>query len=271
MKIIVADDMFMPEDTVRFALAADRSMNHQVIGVRQPDHLQSLPDLSTFGLAFVDLDFRNTSAHSGLLALSILDKAGVPAVIYAADDEDNRALSLLAAFRFCEPHGLVSKRASSAEIRHAVRVIESGNRMDSPLIRRYARPRGPSYIDRLLPRASELSIWRALARFSERRAIIRAAEISFRSLDTFLNERLDVVAEISEVFHFQAPLMTPAGEGPDGTPGEARHASRLTPMHAFAGTHRRFFDDEELKRLLTERGDIRDPSPASRRGPVRRP
>jgi NAD(P)-dependent dehydrogenase (short-subunit alcohol dehydrogenase family) len=58
--------------------------------------------------------------HAGLFALRLLDRAQVPAVIYAADPEDNRVLSLLAAFRFYRPWALVSKRASGAEIRKLV-------------------------------------------------------------------------------------------------------------------------------------------------------
>jgi len=269
MNIVVADDLFWPQETVRFALAADPATKHHVVtGVRDPEELRRLPDLGTFGLAFVDLDFRNTSSKSGLFALRLLEQFDVRAVVYAADDEDNRALSLMAAFRFFHPHGLVSKGASSAEIRQAVTVIESGARLDTPAMRRYARPRGLSYIDRLLPRVGDLAIWRALARFTDRRTIALAAQVSPRTLDTFLNDRFDIVAEISEAFHFQAPPATPTPVTPALTAGEARHA-RLAPLHAFALTHRRFFDDAELEKLLRERDDGRDP-PTAGRGPAAR-
>lgn len=271
MNIVVADDLFSAQETVRSALAADPATKHHVVtGVRDPEALRRLPDLDTFGLALVDLDFRNTSSKSGLFALRLLEQSDVRAVIYAADDEDNRALSLMAAFQFFHLHGLVSKSASSAEIRHAVTVIESGARLDTAAMRRYLPPRGLSYIDRLLPRASDLAIWRALARFTDRRTIAMAAQVSPRTLDTFLNDRFDIVAEISEAFHFQAPPVIAPTANSARTTGEARHAPRLAPLHAFALTHRRFFDDEELERLLKERRDLRDPPPAAGHGQVPR-
>jgi oligopeptide transport system ATP-binding protein len=77
-------------------------------------------------------------------------------VIYAADDEDNRVLFLLAAFRFYRPWALVSKRASGAEIRKLVATIESAARPDSSAMRRYQSPhRGIPVLDRLLVRASQ--------------------------------------------------------------------------------------------------------------------
>ena len=138
MKIIVVDDHIAAEETVTVALASDpTTKHHAVTGVRTPDELHRINDLEMFRLAFVDLDFRRQSRKTGLFALRLLHGAGVPAVIYAADDEDNRVLFLLAAFRFYRPWALVSKRASGEEIRKLVATIESGTRPavagDAPL------------------------------------------------------------------------------------------------------------------------------------------
>jgi hypothetical protein len=132
MKIIVVDDHIAAQETVTVAVASDpATKHHAVTGVRTPDELHRLDDLRSLGLAFVDLDFRRQSRKTGLFALRLLDRAEVPAVIYAADDEDNRVLFLLAAFRFYRPWALVSKRASGEEIRKLVATIESGIRPES--------------------------------------------------------------------------------------------------------------------------------------------
>src|SRR5271169_3496636 len=92
MKIIVVDDHIAAQETVTVALASDpATKHHAVTGVRTPDELHRIDDLGTFGLAFVDLDFRRQSRKTGLFALRLLDRAHVPAVIYAADDEDNQS------------------------------------------------------------------------------------------------------------------------------------------------------------------------------------
>jgi hypothetical protein len=161
MKIIVADDHIAAEETVTAAVAsAPATKHHAATGVRTPDELQRIDDLGTSGLAFVDLDFRRQSRTTGLFALRLLDRADVPAVIYAADDEDNRVLFLLAAFRFYRPWALVSKRASGAEIRKLVATIESGARPESSAMRRYQPPhRGIPILDRLIIRSGDIPIW----------------------------------------------------------------------------------------------------------------
>jgi DNA-binding NarL/FixJ family response regulator len=200
MKIIVVDDHIAAQETVTVALASDpATKHHAVTGVRTPDQLHRLDDLGTCGLAFVDLDFRRQSAQTGLFALRLLDRADVPAVIYAADDEDNRVLFLLAAFRFYRPWALVSKRASGAEIRKLVTTIESGARPDSSAMRRYQPPnRGIPILDRLLVRASDIPIWRALATQSDSNAIAEVTNVSRSKVDHFLSEYFDVVAEIEK-------------------------------------------------------------------------
>ena len=141
MKIIVVDDHIAAQETVTVALASDpATKHHAVTGVRTPDELHRIDDLGTFGLAFVDLDFRRQSRKTGLFALRLLDRADVPAVIYAADDEDNRVLFLLAAFRFYRPWALVSKRASGVGIRKLVATIDAGARPESSAMHRYQPP-----------------------------------------------------------------------------------------------------------------------------------
>lgn len=82
MKIIVVDDHIAAQETVTVALASDlATKQHVVTGVRTPDELHRIDDLGTFGLAFVDLDFRRQSRKTGLFALRLLDRALVPAVI----------------------------------------------------------------------------------------------------------------------------------------------------------------------------------------------
>jgi DNA-binding NarL/FixJ family response regulator len=258
MKIIVVDDHIAAQETVTAAVASDpATKQHAVTGVRTPDELHRLDDLGTFGLAFVDLDFRRQSRQTGLSALRLLDRAGVPAVIYAADDEDNRVLFLLAAFRFYRPRALVSKRASGAEIRKLVATIESGAWPESSVMRRYQPPhRGIPILDRLIVRAGDIPIWRALATQSDRNAIAEVTNVSRSKVDSFLSEHFDVVAEIEEELLFR----TPAEPFPETQAlGRTAHvyAHRFAPLHAFAVEHHRFFQDAEVLELVKERGDMR--------------
>jgi hypothetical protein len=271
MKIIVVDDHIQAEDAVRAALASDPSMEqHSVKGARTPDELERIDDLGTFGLAFVDLDFRRQSDKSGLFALRVLEHAGVLTVIYAADDEDNRALLLLAAFQFYEPLALVSKGASNAEIRKIVITIDSGARPDCPAMQRYQRPRrGKSIIDRLIIRASDLAIWKALATQSDRNAIAEAVPVSASKVDDFLREHYDIVEEIKETFLFRTPPEPPPAARPTRTRAGQAYAHRLAPLHSFAVEHHHFFRDAEVERLIKQQGDMRL-SPPPGRGPSRR-
>ncbi len=258
MKIIVVDDHIAAQETVTLALASDPATKHHVaVGVRAPDELHRIDDLETFGLAFVDLDFRRQSRKTGLFALRLLDVAHVPAVIYAADDEDNRVLFLLAAFRFYRPWALVSKRASGAEIRKLVATIDSGARPESSAMRRYQPPaRGVSILDRLIVRASDIAIWRALATQSDRNAIAEVTGVSRSKVDSFLNEYSDVVAEIENELLLRTPHETFLETRPLARAARA-YAHRFAPLHSFAVEHHRFFQDAEVLELIKERGDMR--------------
>ncbi len=255
---------------MRAALGSDPSTeHHSVRGVRTPEELECVYDLGTFGLALVDLDFRRQSDKSGLSALRLLEQAGVPTVIYAAADEDNRVLLLLAAFQFYEPIGLVSKVATSADIRKVVIAIESGARPDSSATQHYQRPRrGLPIIDRLIIRASDLPIWRALATQSDRNAIAETVPVSASKVDDFLKEHYDVVEEIKERFLYRPPP-APAAAQPIRTRAGQAYAHRLAPLHSFAVENYHFFQDPELERLIKQRGDIRL-SPPPERGRSRR-
>jgi hypothetical protein len=259
MKIIVVDDHIAAQETVTVALASDPATKHHVVtGVRTPDELHRIDDLGTFRLAFVDLDFRRQSRKTGLFALRLLHRAAVPAVIYAADDEDNRVLFLLAAFRFYRPWALVSKRASGEEVRKLVATIESGARPESPAMHRYEPPpRGIPILDRLIVRAGDLPLWRALATQSDRNAIAEVTHVSRSKVDSFLNEHSAVVAEIEKDLLFRTPPEPfPETQATRGRAARA-YAHRFAPMHSFAVEHHRFFQDTEVKELIEERGDLR--------------
>jgi hypothetical protein len=264
MKIIVVDDHIAAQETVTVAVASDpATKHHAVTGVRTPDELHRIDDLATFGLAFVDLDFRRQSAKSGLFALRLLDQGGVPAVIYAADDEDNRVLFLLAAFRFYRPWALVSKRASSVEIRKLVATIESGARPESSAMNRYQPQRGIPILDRLIVRAGDIPIWRALATQSDRNAIAEVTNVSRSKIDSFLNEYFDVVAEIQQdLLSRIPPQLIPQTRALGAAHA---YAHRFAPLHSFAVEHHRFFQDAEVEELIKERCDVRPHLPPRRR------
>ena len=160
------------------------------------------------------------------------------------------------AFRFYRPWALVSKRASGAEIRKLVATIESGARPDSSAMRRYQPPhRGIPVLDRLLVRASDIPIWRALATQSDRNAIAEVTNVSRSNVDHFLSEHFAVVAEIEKELLFRTPEPFPEA-GALGKTARA-YAHRSAPLHSFAVEHHRFFQDAEVMELVRERGDIR--------------
>jgi hypothetical protein len=128
----------------------------------------------------------------------------------------------------------------------------------SSAMQRYQPPtRGISVLDRLIVRAGDIPIWRALATQSDRNAIAEVTDVSRSKVDSFLNEHSAVVAEIEE----ELLLRTPPEPVPEtrATLGRAArtHAHRLAPLHSFAVEHHRFFQDAEVKELIKERGDIR--------------
>jgi hypothetical protein len=255
MKIIVVDDHLDAEQIVRGALASGPAAGkHSVHGVRAPEELEGIGDLDTFRLAFVDMAFREPTQNSGLLALRLLAKTRVPAVIYSAEAEDNRLLFLLAAFQFFEPRGLVPKGTSSAEIRKIVVTVESGAWPDTPAMERYKPPRrGLSILDRLVPRGSDLPIWRALSEYTGRSAIAEAAQVNPRRVDTFLNEHYPIVAEIEETFRLRTAHRPLPDLRPARTKAAREYAHLMPRLYSFAVVHRDFFADPEVDRLIAER------------------
>jgi hypothetical protein len=84
---------------------------------------------------------------------------------------------------------------------------------------------------------------------SDRRAIAQAVPVSVSKVDDFFKEHYEVVAEIEEVLLSRAPAQA-------GKTGNA-YEHRLAPMHSFAVEHYQFFRDDEVGRLVAERGDLR--------------
>jgi CheY-like chemotaxis protein len=262
VKILVIDDYVAAEDAVRAALeSSPATQGHEVTGVRTPGGLRQQGVLDGFDLAFVDLNFGRLSSQTGLSALRILRDSHIPAVIYTADEEENRLLFLLAAFHFYSPLGLVSKRASRDEIHRLVAFINAGTVPPSPAAQRYERPRvGPSLLDQLIARVEDLPVWRALGEQSDRVAIAKATSMHPRTLDKFLADHFDAVESLEVTL-----LGRTRPENPAPSPGrkETRpHEHRFPPMHAFAVTHHQFFQDPEVETLITERDTG---SPANRR------
>jgi CheY-like chemotaxis protein len=269
MKIMVVDDQVDAEDLVRAALASGPAAGlHSVRGVISPAGLRTVDDLGSYRLAFVDMMFLDPGGDSGLLALRLLEKAGVPVVIYSAAAENNRLLFLLAAFQFFRPRGLVPKGASSAEIQKLVRAVESDMWPDFPAAECYRPPAvGMSKLDRLIIRPSCLPIWRALAEYTSRTAIAEAAGVSASKVDDFLIEHYDIVMELDERSQLRASPQPLPDLRLGRTKAAQAYSRRVTPLYSFALVHRRFFADPELERQIA----LRDEPPPLPRGARRRP
>ncbi|GAA3041591.1 response regulator [Actinokineospora globicatena] len=246
MRIVVVDDILEVGNTV--ARALDGS-GHEVRVLLSPAAVGTALAGHRFDLAFVDLDFSYESSETGLTALRHLAAADVPAVVYSADSEENRALLLLAAFQHYAPLALLSKSATQDQIRALVKqLVGSGMRpATDPLSQRY-RPQGtPTVLDQLVRNQTELTIWRLLSQYADRNEVAIAAHVHSRTVDKFLATHYPVMREV------EARLRSLPREP------ETPKKHLLAPMHAFAVKHARFFADTELEAL------VRDRQPPARR------
>jgi DNA-binding NarL/FixJ family response regulator len=241
MRVVVVDDLEVIGRGVVEALSTLRpEQSHQVVAVLSPEELAVRLAAERFELALVDIHFGRESRSSGLVALRHLDQAGIPIVLYHAEEE-NRALYLLAAFRFYEPVAILPKSANLAEIRQVVQLVSRGVRpVADQRIRRYRPGRGVPMLDRLVTGPKDLAIWRALAVHASAPDVAMAANVGRRTVDTFLAERFDAMREVeSEVI------------GRPQVDGLGRNQHLIGPMHAFARAHEGFFADPEVTALVT--------------------
>ncbi|TCO62124.1 response regulator transcription factor [Actinocrispum wychmicini] len=256
MRIVVVDDILEIGHTVAQSL---RGTAHDVHTLLTPRALAVALREQRFDLAFVDVDFSYESPETGLTALRHLAAHGVPSVIYSADSEDNRVLFLLAAFQFYRPLTLLSKRANADEIRELVDDFQRSGMTtvtDKEGDRYRSRDR-PSLLDGLVRSPVDLTIWENLSTHVTRTEIAMASFVSPRTVDYFLAEHYDAMLAIQSL-HSRAPIISVL---PDGD-GSKKHF--LAPMHAFAVTHFRFFQDPEVRALVVERPVVRVSTEASR-------
>ncbi|RLK62021.1 response regulator transcription factor [Actinokineospora cianjurensis] len=242
MRIVVVDDILEVGNTV--ARALDGS-GHEVRVLLSPAALGTALTGHRFDLAFVDLDFSYESSETGLTALRHLSGAGVPAVVYSADSEENRALLLLAAFQHFAPLALLSKSATQDHIRALVgRLTESGMApVTDRLSDRYRPHATPTLLDQLVRNRTDLTIWRLLSRYATRGEVAIAAHVHPRTVDKFLSTHYPVMRAV------EARLRSAAHEPESETP--KKHL--LAPMHAFAVKHAMFFADAEVQALVDQR------------------
>ncbi len=125
MHILVVDDFVLVELALAQVL---QGSPHTLTGVRDP---RSLPEVLSQGahadLALVDINF-GPGVPTGLTAMRLLRELSpdTKLVIESTDEERNRLLFLLASFAFFEPLALLSKAASSAEIRALIDAVAKG-------------------------------------------------------------------------------------------------------------------------------------------------
>ena len=184
-----------------------------------------LADQAPFDEAIVDLRYAQSTA-TGLTALAMLRQLSpdTKTIISTTDEEENRLLNLLAAFRFFDPKALLAKRADAFVTRAVVEAVGRGElpQPDADPFRRAAAMR-PPLLDQPVHNRTELGIWQELARFDKRLQIANAAHVHPRTLDAFTAAKgaaIDAVAA-----HFPRPgrgAEPPDGPGRDGADRGAR-------------------------------------------------
>ena len=257
MRIVVVDDIEEVTFTVSRAL---EGTPHEVESALEPRLLPSMLADGHLDLAFVDLDFGYATRHeTGLTALRHLAAHQVPAIIYSADSEENRLLFLLAAFQFYRPVTLLPKNTTAVQIHDLVNQLEQNAMVltPDPTGDPYRpRPGQVSAIDRLIRRADDLRLWRALSMHSRRTEVASASGFSPRSVDKFLDATGDVVEQIGSILPSNRENLRGL------SPSAAVKRELLATAHAFAVTHYRFFADAEIRTLIEAR-DKRNPHPPS--------
>ncbi|MFE9181670.1 hypothetical protein ACFYN5_36285 [Streptomyces sp. NPDC007126] len=245
MRVLVVDDQWIVESAVARALEPP---GHDVVGVRSPEQLGALLAADRdFQLAFVDLDYQKESRRSGLAALEECGKAGVPAAIITSDGEQNRLLHLLAAFEFYPETLTMLSKNNDAEKdwRDIASAVAYGHHPNPKASQRFRPPRrGASRINKLVPKAEDLALWRAAATYDRHATIMQATGIKSRTLSKFLEEAAKAVHQLQHDF-FDVAL--PQDEPEAG--------SRNKPLHVvtgFAHTYARFFSDPDIERLVNE-------------------
>jgi hypothetical protein len=220
----------------------------------EPHLLPSMLADRHLDLAFVDLDFGYTTRQeTGLTALRHLADYQVPAIIYSADSEENRLLFLLAAFQFYRPVTLLPKNTTAAQIHDLVIRLEQNAMVlvPDPTGDPYRPPPGQApAIDRLIRRADDLRLWRALSMHSRRTEVASASGFSPRSVDKFLDATGEIVEQIGSILPSNREVFRDLSSGADGA---AVKRELLATAHAFAVTHYRFFSDPEIRALIEAR------------------
>jgi CheY-like chemotaxis protein len=262
MRVLVIDDYVQTEMAVAAALGGT---GHEVTGASDPDDLpEVLGSRGPFDLALVDMYF-GPQSRSGIGALRILrDQSPATAtVVNSAKEEQNRLLFLLAAFRFFDPLTAVSKSISGPAIRELADTAARGE-VPFPEGAREYRPGGPlgDPLSQLLRSASDLTLWRELARFHKRGEIARAAIVAESTVDKFTSAMYPVVEDLEARLRGSVPVSgySGYGEGQAGT-----HNAPLIRLTRFAGEHQAFFRDQDVADLLAETWGTpqRTPSPGS--------
>ncbi|MCD9904510.1 response regulator [Streptomyces sp. MT29] len=242
MRVLVVDDQWIVESAVARALAP---ADHDVIGVRSPEHLAAL--LATdrdFQLAFIDLDFQHESKRSGLAALEECGKAGVPAAIITTDGEHNRLLHLLAAFEFYPSTlTLVSKNDPEKEWRDVATAVAYGHHPNPKASTRFRPPQHKiSWINSLVRRPRDLALWRAVASYDRHSTICQATGVVSRTLSDFLEDSAAAVHQLQHRFF----------DVEEEEPKAGTKKKNLQVVTGFAKTYGRFFSDQDVERLVTE-------------------
>ena len=265
MHIAVVDDYIQFAATLAEALAGT---GHQVTGLVSPTQLREKP-ARPYDLALVDMDFSRPLGApdaTGLAALDRLAVSGVPAALFAMQEEENRALFLFAAFRFFRPLGLLDKHAPRDEVLRLLdRVASASGTAGSgdagsgdagsgaavePTGARYRTPAGVRpLIDHLLRSELDLALWQALTRHHRRDTIAKAVTVHPRTVDKFLAHQDQVVTAVETALDGGPHVLQDA---PPLPPDVARGA-RLLRVGEFARLHRRFFHDPTLRDLIHRR------------------
>jgi hypothetical protein len=210
-------------------------------------------------VAIVDLGL-GPGKPSGLGAIDLLEKAGIPAAVYTEYSEGTRRLMFVyAAFTWYRPVALLPKSHFSANmgLDHAARTFARDvariyhRQAPDPNLAAYFRPR-PSRewpFEKVLSGRSDLLKWQAFVTHSQTAGVAASLGLHPKVIEKWLAVKYDAVWEL--LHHASKYIdITYAGIAepyPGGDNGQRKKQDRQGAIHQFARAQSWFFNDPVVR------------------------
>jgi CheY-like chemotaxis protein len=210
-------------------------------------------------VAIVDLGL-GPGQPSGLGAIDLLEKAGIPVAVYTEYGEGTRRLMFVyAAFSWYKPVALLPKSHFTANmgVDRAARTFASDitrisdRQAPGPNLAAYFRP-SPSRewpFDRVLSSRSDLLKWRAFVTYSQTAGVAASLGLHPKVIEKWLAAKYDAVWELLQHAskHMDTTYAGIAEPDPGGIGDQRKKQDRQGALHQFARSQSWFFNDPVVR------------------------